>query len=296
MNPPIHILCGPTASGKSARALELAEKTGGVIINADSQQMYGDLRVLTARPTPEDEARVPHRLYGVLGAEEPCSAGIWLRRARMEIDWARSEGKPVIVVGGTGLYLKALMEGIAEIPDVDPALRAQAANDLAEMGGKAFRERLMAVDSAAERLKDGDTQRLIRAWEVWLATAKPLSWWQAQGKMAPYPGEAFQVEVVELPRAELYARINARVLQMMEEGAVEEVRGLGSGEWGVKHAHSDLFPQSPIPNPLLKIIGVREILGYLHGEMQLEKTVGAIQQATRNYAKRQVTWFRHQLS
>ncbi|MDE3061097.1 MAG: tRNA (adenosine(37)-N6)-dimethylallyltransferase MiaA, partial [Pseudomonadota bacterium] len=140
------IIAGPTASGKSALALELAEKSGGVIINADSQQLYHELPILTARPTPEEEARAPHRLYGILPASEGCSAGKWLTLARMEIDWARSRGVTPIVVGGTGLYLKALMQGIADMPDIPPEVRAQAISDYDAMGKEAFAARLREVD------------------------------------------------------------------------------------------------------------------------------------------------------
>ncbi|MDE3016269.1 MAG: tRNA (adenosine(37)-N6)-dimethylallyltransferase MiaA, partial [Pseudomonadota bacterium] len=221
---PIIIVAGPTASGKSALALSIAEKTGGVIINADSQQLYRELPILTARPSPQEEARISHRLYGIVSASDGCSAGKWLTLARMEIDWARSQGKQPVVVGGTGLYLKALMQGIADIPAIPPQTRAQAVSDYEQMGREAFASRLREVDAGFfERLKAYDRQRLIRAWEVWLSTGRPLSWWQGQGAVPPYPAGAFELRKVELPRDEIYRRCDARFLKMVEQGAVEEV-------------------------------------------------------------------------
>lgn len=278
--PRILILTGPTASGKSGLALELAEKTGGVIINADSQQLYRDLPILTARPTPSEEAGASHKLYGILSAEETPSVGKWLKLAKMEIDWALSQGKSPIVVGGTGLYIKALAQGIAAMPDIPPHVRQQAANDYAQMGKEAFAARLREVDPEFfTRLKVYDRQRLIRAWEVWLGSGKALSWWQAQKAEPLYPTEYFKVFRVDIPREELYRRCDARFLKMIEQGAVEEVRALlptGGGN-------------------LNTIIGVPELSAHLRGELTLDQAIAQAQQATRNYAKRQLTWFRHQL-
>ncbi len=282
MTQKILIIAGATASGKSAHALSVAETTRGVIINADSQQLYRDLPILTARPTAEDEVRVPHRLYGILGADEQASAGKWLRFAKMEIDWAHSEGFVPIVVGGTGLYLKALMEGMAEIPDIDETVRAQAENDYDAMGKDAFSERLRAVDPEFfTRLTVYDRQRLLRAYEVWLGTGKTLSWWQARGNVRPYPEAEFQITKVELPREEIYRRCDERFLAMIDKGAVEEVKAI--------------MPVLTEDCPLAKIIGVPEILSYMRGEQSLDQSVKQAQQATRNYAKRQMTWLRNQL-
>lgn len=276
----IHIVAGATASGKSARALALAEQIGGVIINADSQQIYRELRILTARPSVEEEEKVPHKLYGVLSGEESCSAGKWLRLAKMEIDWALAQNISPIVVGGTGLYLKALVQGIAEMPALDASVRAQAQTDYEQMGKDAFAERLRAVDPEFfTRLAVVDRQRLIRAYEVWLGSGKPLSFWQQQKAAPAYAPDQFRLEVVELPRDALYARCDARVAQMVEQGAVEEVRNLAR----------------PVCGPLAKIIGVPELSAYLKNEITLPMAISAMQQATRNYAKRQLTWFRHQL-
>ena len=283
MSKKILIIAGATASGKSAHALSVAAEYNGVIINADSQQLYRDLPILTARPTEAEQAGIPHKLYGILEADEQASTGKWLRFAKMEIDWAHSQGLTPIVVGGTGLYIKALMEGIAEVPEIDKDVRQQAENDYEVMGKDAFSERLRAVDPEFfERLKVYDRQRLLRAYEVWLGTGKSLSWWQARGNVRPYPDAEFAVTKVELPREEIYRRCDARFLAMMEKGAVEEVKAL--------------FPDYREPQShLAKIIGVREILMYLRGEQSLDQSVKQAQQATRNYAKRQLTWLRNQL-
>jgi tRNA dimethylallyltransferase len=277
------IVTGPTASGKSGLALSIAEKSGGVIINADSQQMYGELRLLTARPTVEEEARVPHRLYGTLAASESCSAGKWLRLARMEIDWALSQGQQAIVTGGTGLYLKALLEGIAEIPEIASEVRAQAASDYEHMGKDEFAERLKHADPEFfSRLKVHDRQRLIRAYAVWLGTGKSLSWWQRQEAAPPYPAAYFSIELLDIPRDELYRRCDMRFTAMLEQGALEEVKQLLS-----LHLPPDL--------PIMKSVGVPELAAHLRGEITLQEATAKAQQATRNYAKRQLTWFRNQL-
>jgi len=283
MAPKITIIAGPTASGKSALALQIAEKSGGVIINADSQQVYRELRILTARPTPEEEARAPHRLYGTMSAAESCSAGQWLIFAKMEIDWALGQRLQPIVVGGTGLYLKALMQGISAMPDIPPEVRAIAMSDYEMMGKEAFAARLREIDAAFfERLKVYDRQRLTRAYEIWLGSGKTLSWWQAQGATPPYPPESFTVQKVELPREELYARCDARVIGMVEQGAVEEVKSL-------------LALHLPDTLPAMKSVGVPEFSAYIREEMPLDQAISKVQQSTRNYAKRQMTWLRNQL-
>lgn len=282
------IICGPTASGKSGLALSIAqtlakENKKSVIINADSQQLYRELRILTARPSLEEEAQVPHKLYGILSAWENGSAGVWLRYARMEIDWALGQGIQPLVVGGTGLYIKALMQGIVEMPDIPPEVRAQAVSDYEQMGKEAFAERLQAVDPGFfERLSVYDKQRLIRAYEVWLGSGKSLSWWQAQTVKPAYKAERFEVRKVEIARDLLYARCDARFNQMVEQGAIEEVRQL-------------LALNLPADASAMKSVGVKELGAYIRGEMPLEQAITAAQQATRNYAKRQLTWFRNQL-
>ncbi|MBY0407342.1 MAG: tRNA (adenosine(37)-N6)-dimethylallyltransferase MiaA [Rickettsiales bacterium] len=280
---PITIITGPTASGKSAFALSLAQKTGGVIINADSQQLYRELRVLTARPSPEEEALAPHRLYGTLPAHTAASAGHWLNLARMEIDWARESGKPAIVAGGTGLYIGALLNGIATIPDITEDVRIQSENDYESMGKASFEERLKWVDPGFfERLAVTDRQRLVRAWAVWLGTGKPLTFWQNQTQTPPYSAENIRLYTVAIPRETLYARCNQRFDTMLQNGALEEVRGL-------------LALNLPESLPAMKSVGVPELTAHLRGEITLEEAVEKATQATRNYAKRQLTWFRNQL-
>jgi tRNA dimethylallyltransferase len=278
----IVIIAGATASGKSSIALCLAQKTGGVIINADSQQMYAELPILSARPTPAEESAAPHKLYGMLGANEACSAGKWLRLAQMEIDWALSMGTTTIVVGGTGLYIKALMQGIAAIPPIDETVRQQVMNDYEQMGKDAFMERLRAIDPAFfERLKVYDRQRLIRAHEVWLGTGKTLSWWQGREVKPPYPPQQIALYHVERPREELYARCNARFDAMLETGALEEV------ERFMQHSLDEQLP-------IMKTLGLRELSAHLRGELSLAEASEKAKQATRNYAKRQLTWVRNQ--
>lgn len=256
------------------------------------------MRVLTARPSVEDEARVPHKLYGFLGADASCSAGIWLRYAKMEIDWARAQGKTPIVVGGTGLYLKALTQGIAEIPSVDAGVRAQVISDFEAMGRDAFVERLRAIDPEFfVRLKVQDKQRLIRAYEVWLGSGKTISWWQSRDVQPIYKAEEMEIIKIELPREELYQRCNQRVEQMVAQGAVDEVRELGFRLQALGFSFNELEAQSPEPRAyaITKVIGVSEFASYLRGEIDLTQAIELCKTATRQYAKRQMTWFRHQL-
>lgn len=276
-----------------------------MIINADSQQVYRDLPILTARPTPAEEAELPHKLYGFVGSDEHFSAGKWLRYAKMEIDWVREQGATPIVVGGTGLYLRALMQGIAEIPDIDISIRDQAESDYEAMGKEAFAERLRHIDPPFfERLNVVDKQRLLRAYSVWLGTAKTLTCWQQQAVTPPYAADQFHVQKIMPPREVLYARCNARFLQMIEAGAVEEVRSSLPirGRVGVGAFSADSSQLCPPPNlppmegGIMNIIGVKQILMHLQGFIALESAVTLAQQATRNYAKRQITWFKNQLS
>lgn len=272
-------MCGPTASGKSARALAIAQEEGGVIINADAMQVYAELRVLTARPSVEDEATAPHRLYGVLPASEACSVARWLALAAEAIKETWAESKLPVVTGGTGLYLKALQEGLSPIPDVPTEVRAEATRLYAEQGAGALRERDAAM---AETLKDGDSQRHTRALEVWLGTGKSLAYWQQKPREVMFPDAEYSLEVVMQERAELYRRCDARFLMMLEQGALDEVKALQALSLSI-----DL--------PAMRAVGVPELLAYLNNEMSLEEATQKAQQATRNYAKRQLTWFKNQL-
>lgn len=278
---PVLVIGGPTASGKSALALELAERLDGVVINADSMQVYRELPVLTAQPDAAARARAPHRLYGVLPGDAPCSAGRWREMALAEIDAALAAGRRPVVVGGTGLYLSALTQGIADIPPVPEAARAEATALYDRLGGTAFRDALAAHDPAtAARLPPGDRQRLIRAWEVAAATGRPLSDWQAGPEAAPPPHLVFDVVLVLPPRAALYAACDARFTAMMEAGAPDEVRALAARR---------LDPGLPV----MKALGVPELLRHLAGALPRDEAIRLARQATRRYAKRQYTWFRH---
>jgi tRNA dimethylallyltransferase len=277
------IIAGPSGSGKSALAMDLAEALDGVVINADSMQVYRELRVLTARPTPEDEARVPHRLFGVLSAAERCSAGRWLGMARAEIADFADAGRLPILVGGTGLYLKALRDGLAEVPSIAAEVRAEAEALHARLGGGRFRQELAHLDpQGASRIATGDRQRLIRAFEVARGTGRPLFKWQRLGPPAPVAALRFATISLLPPRPALYRALDARFDAMLAAGAIEEVRAL-------------LALGLDANLPAMKALGVREIAGYLRGERGLQDAAALTKQATRRFAKRQFTWFRHQL-
>jgi tRNA dimethylallyltransferase len=277
------IVAGPTASGKSALAIAIALAFDGVVINADSMQVYDALRILTARPSVEDERRVPHRLYGVLPPTELCSAGRWCGLAVEACEEAWHEGKLPVVVGGTGLYLKALKEGLSPIPEVPEAVRQETRLHFAALGNAAFHAALAAIDpTMAGRLHPSNSQRLMRAWEVLAATGRSLADWQAEPAVAPVAAR-FSVIAVLPTRERLYAQCDERFAAMIGQGALEEVRAL--------MAHR-LDPALPV----LKALGVPELAAHLRNEISLEQAVAAAQTATRHYAKRQMTWFRHQLA
>ena len=279
--PLITLLAGPTASGKSRRALEMAAQTGAVIVNADSQQLYADLNVLSARPSGEDEALAEHRLYGVADAAEAWSVGRWSRMVMPLLAELGAEGRAAVLVGGTGLYFTALTTGLADIPDVPVEVR-DAAGAAFDAGGEAqFRRRLAGIDPAAEaRIEAGDRQRLTRAWAVAEHTGRPLSDWTADTTPLLEPG-SWTGLVIEPERDALYAQCDRRVAQMVEAGALDEVRALVA---------RGLDPALPA----MKAVGVREFAAHLAGEASLTAAVEATRQATRNYAKRQLTWFRNQ--
>lgn len=276
-------VAGPTASGKSALALSLAEQLNGVVINADSMQVYSTLRIVTARPSEQDEARAPHRLYGVLHPSELCSAGRWrsLAVAAMEDAWA--EGRLPILCGGTGLYIRSLIQGLSPIPDIPDAVRTEARALFEQMGNDAFHALLATKDPViAERLHPGNSQRLVRAWEVVQATGRPLSDWQdepAEGVL----DAAFYTVAITPERQALYEGCDRRFRLMIEQGALEEVEAILA---------LNLDPALPA----MKALGVPELGAYLQGGCSLDEAIARAQQTTRNYAKRQLTWFRHQLN
>ena len=222
------VVAGPTASGKSALALRLAEAERGVVINADSMQLYRDLRRLTARPAPEDQARAPHRLYGILDAADPASAGRWLQLAGAAIGEALAERRPAIVVGGTGLYLHALLHGLAPVPDISPEVRGAARARLAALGAPAFHAELAGLDPAmAARLRPTDRQRLLRAYEVVVGTGRSLAAWQAMPPLRVTLPACRRGLALVPPRPALYQRIDRRLRAMIEQWRSERAGGAG---------------------------------------------------------------------
>ncbi len=278
------VIAGATASGKSALAVALGSEFGGTIINADSMQIYRDLPILTAQPDAASMAALPHRLYGILPLDDPATAARWAELAAREISAASTAGRPAFLVGGTGLYLKALLEGFAPIPEIDPAHRADAQALLAEFGAAGLHARLQEQDpETAAKLRPSDSQRLMRAWEVFSATGKPLVWWQRQPSTPPLPVAALSF-VTAPARDQLYAACDDRLITMVAKGAVEEVA-----------AARRAYPQADQDQAGFKALGFRELARHLDGAASLEEAVTAAKQATRNYAKRQGTWFRRQL-
>jgi len=278
MKLPLALIAGPTASGKSALALGLAERAGGTVINADSAQVYRDLRLVSARPSEAEEARAPHRLYGTRDGADSCSAAEWAADAKAAIAEAHKEGRLPILVGGTGLYIRTLIDGIAPVPEIDPRVRATV--------------RAMAVDEAhaalgvedaeaAARIRPTDTTRIARALEVVRSTGKPLKAWQAR-KIGGI-GEAVSLRPLLLlpPREWLHARCDERFEKIFCNEGIQEVRSL-------------MERSLPALAPVLRAIGVREIAGFLRGELTRAQALAQGRAATRQYAKRQYTWFRRQ--
>jgi tRNA dimethylallyltransferase len=278
---PIWLIAGPTASGKSALALELARGSGGEIVNADSMQLYAGLRTLTAAPSQADEALAPHHLFGVADPAEAWSVGRWLDAALAVLGEIGGRGRQAIVVGGTGLYFRALTRGLAAIPATPAAVRAAVEGDYDWLGEAAFRERLRAADPAAEgRIAAADRQRLTRALEVFEATGRALTVWQA-GTEPPLPREAWRGVVLALPRGELYRRIEARLEVMAAAGALDEVAALMA---------RGLDPHLPA----MKALGVKSFAGALEGRLTPAEALAEAKTESRRYAKRQIAWFNHQ--
>jgi tRNA dimethylallyltransferase len=283
MKKQIIILSGPTASGKSALALVIARACNAVIINCDSKQLYAEIPIITAQPTAAEKAEVPHDLYGVISVAEDCSVGRWVEMAKIVIDKVHAAGKLPLLVGGTGMYVKALTEGIPEMPDIDEEIRRNARSCMLEMGSEAMYETLEKEDPVmAARLEKNDSQRITRAYEVLKQTGKSLDWWQKQPAKTVYPPENFLKFFLSPPREVVYANCNTRFEKMMEAGVMQEIAAL------------DAMGLSP-ELPSMKAHGVPELLAYLHGEMSLEDAIDQAQKNTRHYIKRQFTWFRHQM-
>nr|WP_243395771.1 tRNA (adenosine(37)-N6)-dimethylallyltransferase MiaA [Sphingomonas oleivorans] len=276
--PPVALIAGPTASGKSALALRLAEMANGMIINADASQLYADLRILSARPSPEEEARAPHRLFGYRDGATPCSAADWAADARMSLIEAQNVGRLPILVGGTGLYLRTLLDGIAPVPEIDPDIRAAVrALPVAEAHAALARE-----DAAtAARLRPTDTSRVARALEVIRSTGRPLAAWQEERSGGIGDHVRLIPTILLPPRDWLYARCDARFAAMLDEGAIAEVEALLARR---------LDPALPV----MRAIGVPEIAAWLAGETDRTTMIDRAATATRRYAKRQYTWFAHQ--
>lgn len=266
------LIAGPTAGGKSALALEVAARDGRVVVNADALQVWDAWRVLTARPSAAEEALVPHLLYGHLGREAEYSVGHWLR----EVAGVLAGSAPVVVVGGTGLYLSALTEGLADVPEVPPSVRAEADRMLREEGLAAL---LAGVDAAtALRIDRANPARVQRAWEVFRATGRGLAEWQRETGPAQMPLGAVEALLLSPPRHVLAARIDARFDAMLAGGALEEARAA--------------LPHWNPSRPWAKAIGAPELIAHLRGEMTLADAAERAKAATRQYAKRQRTWFR----
>lgn len=277
------LIAGPTASGKSALALELALNAGGIVINADSMQVYRDLRVITARPTPDEEARVPHRLYGHVDAAVNFSAGAWVADAANALEEAQAEGRLPIFIGGTGLYFKALTAGLSVVPPIPAEIRENVRARLERNGVEALHAELARRDPrAAERLNLRDRTRIARALEVIEATGRSLLDWHHEGQPPLLPKDSFRAVFLAPGRDELYARIDARFDAMLGAGALTEVEQL---------AARGLDPLLPA----MKAHGVPALIRHLRGELSLEQAAIIGRADTRHYAKRQFTWFRHQL-
>ncbi|MBN8520798.1 MAG: tRNA (adenosine(37)-N6)-dimethylallyltransferase MiaA [Alphaproteobacteria bacterium] len=282
----VYVIAGPTASGKSSRALDLASRINGVVINADSMQVYDALPMLTAQPSAEDRVHIPHRLYGVIDPLTSYSAGNWRERAIFEIKDVLTHGQTPIITGGSGLYIKALMEGFSPIPDIPPDVRQNAIDLQAQLGNPGFHALLAERDPVmAARFHPFHTARLVRAWEVIEATGKSLAEWQKLPKEKPPAEWTFDVEVILPDRDLLNTRCDARFDAMMENGVLDEVEHFS------RRLQIDIPPQALINRAL----GLQPLLSYLRGDMIRDDAISQAKLETRQYAKRQMTWFRHQI-
>lgn len=273
----ISAIYGPTASGKTALAIELARATGAVVVNADSMQIYEDLRIVTARPTIAEEAAAEHRLYGVLRGDDPCSVARWIGLVKAEIE--RVAPRPVILVGGTGLYLSALHDGLSQIPDPGPEVREAAQARLQALGQAAFRAEVLQRDPHTPSTII-DPQRLLRIWAVCEATGKPLSQWQGDRKGGLGP---FTICDLAPDRDHLHDRINRRFDHMLTLGAVQEVADL-------------LARNLPATMPIMRAVGVPELAAVVQDRLDIDTAREKACASSRQYAKRQLTWGRNQLT
>ena len=276
--PPLAIIAGPTASGKSALALALAERTGGIIVNADSAQVYRDLSIVSARPTGEDEARAEHRLYGYRDGAQPCSAADWAADARATIAEIHYALRLPILVGGTGLYIRTLLHGIAPVPPIDEDVRAKVRGAAVEANAHALADE---DPEAAARLNRGDAQRIARALEVIRSTGRSILSWQAERSGGVGDTVTVAACVLLPPRAWLNERCGGRFARMMNADGVAEIARL-------------LARDLDASLPVMRAIGVRDIAGFVRGQLTREQAIASGQLATRRYAKHQYTWFRNQ--
>lgn len=282
----IHIICGPTASGKSARAIELAQEKNGVIINCDSVQIYEGLPILAAQPSTEEFEKAPHKLYAHLHPNDVCSAGHWREMVEPLIEETLENGQTPIICGGSGLYIKALMKGLSPMPDIPDDIRDHAIQMQKEWDAPTLHAELQKRDPVmAERLDPNNKARLVRAWEVLEATGKSLSEWQKLDRLAPPAHWQFDVEVIIPEREELYRRCNERFFVMLDQGALAEAEAFNA-----RIESGDVTDGTPAS----KALGFKQLQSYIKGEMSKEDAIERAQAETRHYAKRQTTWFRNQ--
>ncbi|MDJ1407168.1 MAG: tRNA (adenosine(37)-N6)-dimethylallyltransferase MiaA [Candidatus Midichloria sp.] len=276
----IIIISGPTASGKSALAIDIAREVDGVIINSDAMQVYKELPILTAQPNLSDQLHYPHKLYGIIEMDTHYSVAMWLDSVKREITSYKEKGQVPVIVGGSGLYIKSLVDGLAFIPDISESTKSKMAEMISSFDSVSLHKHLFAYDhDLARRLEPSDLKRITRGLAVYLETQVPLSKWQSDTK--PYfPRDKFFIINVDIERESLYRNCNTRFLAMLKMGAVEEVETLLNQKPSIKYP---------------KILGLYELINWLEGRITKEKAIEKAQQFTRNYAKRQTTWFRNQM-
>ena len=287
MSKTIHIIAGPTAGGKSALAIARAKELGGEIINCDSRQIYTELPILSAQPSAEDKQIVPHHLYGTLHPDDTCSAGSWREMATPLIEDLLDKGITPIITGGNGLYIKILIEGISPIPDVPAEIRLAAVEKQKQLGNPAFHTELQKRDpDTAALYHPMHTARLIHAWEILETTGKPLAYWQSIPKIAPPEDWMFEITLVMPEREILFDRCNKRFEQMLEQGAAEELEAFDA-----KVERDEISKESV----LIKTVGANGLRAWREGRISKEDAIILAQTETRQYAKRQTTWFNNQI-